>query len=237
MNHLKSFKSFNENVDVIPAHGYPSDKKYKEMIQKYGSGIMNSGTNLVIEDESIDDQIYRDIQNMLRPSDNSLPMSEITDLTNTYDVDEEKVAWILQKCLDDRMDSNKNELKEAVSDCLKYLKEDENIEEPDFNTFLEWFNTSWLMDLEIEYTNKQIKDEFYNQIKDPNQMKLSLESVKKRCDSCEIMNVNGVRTHELGCPESYKDEKRKCKWCGSKFTPEESHQKFCCDGCAEDYNS
>lgn len=135
--------------------------------------------NISEMEESIEDQIYRDIQNMLRPSDNSLPMSEITDLANTYDVDEEKVAWILSKCLDDRMDSNKDELKEAVSECLKYLREDENIEEPDFNTFLEWFG-SWSMGLEIEYTDEQIKIEFDKQTKDPNQMELSLEKTTNK---------------------------------------------------------
>jgi hypothetical protein len=51
------------------------------------------------------------------------------------------------------------------------------------------------------------------------------------------MNINGKRCHEQGCPESWKDEKKECKWCGNKFVPEQIDQKFCDDDCAEAYNS
>lgn len=58
---------------------------------------------------------------------------------------------------------------------------------------------------------------------------------KVRCNSCEIMYINGIRCHETGCPEAYKDEIRECKWCGSKFKPEEKHQNCCSEECAESY--
>lgn len=66
---------------------------------------------------------------------------------------------------------------------------------------------------------------------------LKLNENMKPCHSCEIMTINGKRCHEQGCPESWKDEKRECKWCGTKFKPESFDQKFCDDSCAEDYNS
>lgn len=57
-----------------------------------------------------------------------------------------------------------------------------------------------------------------------------------RCEQCEVVNINGVRCHETGCPEYYKDEKRECKNCGSEFTPEHSRQTTCDHSCYVAYN-
>lgn len=55
------------------------------------------------------------------------------------------------------------------------------------------------------------------------------------CNSCEVAMINGVKCHETGCPDSWQDYKRECKWCGSEFLPE-SNQQFCCDDdCARAY--
>jgi hypothetical protein len=56
-----------------------------------------------------------------------------------------------------------------------------------------------------------------------------------RCEQCEIMYINGVRCHETGCPDAWKDETKNCKWCGSDFKPEAGGQKFCSDSCYLDY--
>ena len=56
-------------------------------------------------------------------------------------------------------------------------------------------------------------------------------------NSCEVVMVNGTRTHELGCPDSWQDYTRECKWCGSEFKPEDVYQVYCDEGCAEAYNS
>ena len=55
------------------------------------------------------------------------------------------------------------------------------------------------------------------------------------CNSCEVMNINGCNGHEIGCPESWKDYKAECEWCGTEFIPAEKGQKCCCDDCAEVY--
>ena len=55
------------------------------------------------------------------------------------------------------------------------------------------------------------------------------------CDQCEVLYINGIKTHEIGCPEAWKDYTRECKWCGSEFTPEEKYQDCCCEDCAEAY--
>lgn len=55
------------------------------------------------------------------------------------------------------------------------------------------------------------------------------------CSSCEVLYVNGVKTHEIGCPEAHKDELRECKWCGGFFNPEERNQDFCSPECGGAY--
>ena len=58
-----------------------------------------------------------------------------------------------------------------------------------------------------------------------------------RCDSCQVLVINGVICHEHGCPDAWRDEIRECKWCGSTFKPEDSHQQFCCEDCHESYST
>jgi hypothetical protein len=52
------------------------------------------------------------------------------------------------------------------------------------------------------------------------------------CDSCEVLYINHVKCHEIGCPDAWKDYKNKCDWCGTEFVPEEKGQKYCCGSCA-----
>lgn len=62
-----------------------------------------------------------------------------------------------------------------------------------------------------------------------------MKTKKEECNSCEVMYINGIRCHERGCPDAWKDEKKICKWCGNEFTPEEKEQVCCDEGCAEAY--
>lgn len=69
-----------------------------------------------------------------------------------------------------------------------------------------------------------------------------------RCDQCEVLVVSGVRCHEQGCPDAWKDETRECKECGTKFKPTTRWDRHCspccwavytgsecqCDGCRDD---
>ena len=61
--------------------------------------------------------------------------------------------------------------------------------------------------------------------------------MKTQCNSCEVLYINGIKCHEHGCPEAWKDEKRSCKWCGSNFVPESKYQNFCSEDCDECYHS
>lgn len=53
----------------------------------------------------------------------------------------------------------------------------------------------------------------------------------RHCNQCEVLFINGVKCHELGCPDAWKDEVRECKWCGGKFKPKERHQQLCSNDC------
>lgn len=57
------------------------------------------------------------------------------------------------------------------------------------------------------------------------------------CDSCQLIRINGIICHEIGCPDSWKDKSRECKWCGADFIPEDRDQHFCEESCAESYHS
>ena len=56
------------------------------------------------------------------------------------------------------------------------------------------------------------------------------------CDSCEILNINGMNCHEHGCPDAWKDYDRECEWCGNTFQPEYKHQELCSIECVLNYN-
>ena len=47
------------------------------------------------------------------------------------------------------------------------------------------------------------------------------------CDSCEIAYINGVRCHEHGCPDAWKDYPKVCFECGCNFVPETRYQRTC----------
>ena len=57
------------------------------------------------------------------------------------------------------------------------------------------------------------------------------------CQSCECVYVNGVKCHEHGCPDAWKDYTRQCLWCGQEFKPETEHQEFCEFSCQEAFSS
>lgn len=57
------------------------------------------------------------------------------------------------------------------------------------------------------------------------------------CHSCEMLRINGVVTHETGCPDAWKDEIRECKFCGSEFFPENSYQLCCDHSCTVAYHN
>ena len=55
------------------------------------------------------------------------------------------------------------------------------------------------------------------------------------CNSCDCFFINGVKCHEHGCPDSWKDYVRKCKFCGCEFKPEDKNQTCCSEDCTQSY--
>lgn len=58
----------------------------------------------------------------------------------------------------------------------------------------------------------------------------------QKCDSCQLMMIQGVVCHETGCRNAWKTETRKCDWCGSYFTPTDRLDFFCSKSCNCSYN-
>jgi hypothetical protein len=52
-----------------------------------------------------------------------------------------------------------------------------------------------------------------------------------KCQSCQLVRINGVLCHEAGCPDAWRSYKRYCAWCGSEFMPEDRGQQYCSDDC------
>lgn len=57
-----------------------------------------------------------------------------------------------------------------------------------------------------------------------------------RCDSCQLLRINGLVCHETGCPQAHVGTLRECDWCGTEFGPETRWQRFCCDDCTQCYH-
>ena len=51
------------------------------------------------------------------------------------------------------------------------------------------------------------------------------------CQSCEMLNINGLNCHETGCPDAWLWYHRECCWCGQLFLPDQLHQKYCSCEC------
>jgi hypothetical protein len=58
--------------------------------------------------------------------------------------------------------------------------------------------------------------------RDSIQFKLGNKAIRERCHSCEVMYINGVRCHETGCPDAWKDTMIPCFECGCDFLPTEN---------------
>ena len=56
-----------------------------------------------------------------------------------------------------------------------------------------------------------------------------------KCDQCDSVTIQGVYTHELGCPNSYKETLVECKWCGQLFEGAMLNQDFCGEDCSDSY--
>ena len=52
------------------------------------------------------------------------------------------------------------------------------------------------------------------------------------CNSCEVVMINGLRCHETGCTEAWRDKTYICKECGQDYKPTGKHDNYC-ESCQE----
>ena len=61
------------------------------------------------------------------------------------------------------------------------------------------------------------------------------------CDNCQVLVVNNIPTHELGCPDIWIDpitqqpSAIECEFCGGSFIPQNRWQTFCSQSCRDSY--
>jgi len=60
---------------------------------------------------------------------------------------------------------------------------------------------------------------------------------KNQCPSCEALMINGVYSHETGCPDKWRNSIAVCPWCGTEFIPSEPFQLFCSEECGINYTT
>lgn len=178
----KSYSHYNRLFRIHPSTGEPFDydeyDRKRNVVEK-----VKSGREFTDDDRN---EVYGEIEMRMRPSDNSLPYRELEDIcTNVLmtEPDEDSMSYvvnIMNDYLRDRDEKYKDELSTEVKDCIRFFKEDQEIQPEDleFENFYDWFKKGgWEDEMVREYTREQVKDEFDKQLHpvDPNQMKLPLE--------------------------------------------------------------
>ena len=62
------------------------------------------------------------------------------------------------------------------------------------------------------------------------------------CDQCQVISIQGLATHELGCPNAWQNPATgeawtaECDECGSAYVPHHRGQSFCSSQCSDLYN-
>jgi hypothetical protein len=57
------------------------------------------------------------------------------------------------------------------------------------------------------------------------------EEITMACSSCQQIRINGIETHETGCPKAWMDTPKDCFQCGYEFYRTESRHQTICDDC------
>lgn len=126
------------------------------------------------QEPSVADEVYAEIETRMRPTDQFLSMSELSEIADIYDVDFEEVLNIMYSYIADRNKAQEEELSFDAQEVLKSLQ-DEGNENPSFNEFLQRFNE---FEHSYEHSTESIRAVFDKLTKDPNQLSLFEELLK-----------------------------------------------------------
>lgn len=126
------------------------------------------------QEPSVADEVYAEIETRMRPTDQFLSMSELSEIADIYDVDFEEVLNIMYSYVADRNKAQEEELSFEAQEVLKSLQ-DEGNENPSFTKFLQRFNE---FEHSYEHSTESIRAIFDKLTKDPNQLSLFEELLK-----------------------------------------------------------
>jgi len=120
--------------------------------------------------------VYYEIEVRLRPTDSTLPYSELQDISNEYDVDFKDVLNTLGQVLSDRENRSTEDSKYIVSNVLKELNH--GIEKAvSFDELMNYISNNYNSD---EYDADQLEIAYDKLTKDPNQLSLFEKAVSQK---------------------------------------------------------
>lgn len=178
----KSYQHYNRHFGIHPKTGEPFDWDSLPVKEKTNNSPVSSKKKQGFTQDDYN-EVYAEIEMRMRPSDNSLPYTELEEIVISClmtEPDEQSMIYVnnvMQDYLTKREEDNKDELSDEVRDCLKEFKEDHGIppDELSFTEFYDWFDKGgWIDSMVKEYSKEQIKKEFERQTKNPMQMTLPL---------------------------------------------------------------
>lgn len=138
-------------------------------------GVIKLYVNYLLEKESTDvsesslaDEVYAEIETRMRPTDQFLSISEISEIADIYDVDYEEVLNIMQAYVMDRNKAQQEDLIFDIKEILRTLEEEGN-QNPSFSEFFQKFKE---FEHDYPYSAESVRAEFDKLTKDPNQLSL-----------------------------------------------------------------
>ena len=144
---------------------------------------------------SVSQEIYDEIEMRMRPTDYSLPHSELNEIAEMYGVDFEEVLNIMQSYLSNRVKEEADELNSTSIEALKELENEGNTN-PSFNEFIVKLNQ--ISDFTYRHSPQDIQREFDKLTKNPNQISLFEKFVRK--------TLQEVKYNDQGIAFDYDDE-------------------------------
>lgn len=111
-------------------------------------------------------EVYDEIEMRMRPTDDSLPYSELMDISNEYNVDFEDVIQIMSDYLNDRNSSKKEDLENTIKYIIDTTFEGSA---PSFEEFLEEFKNEGDF---RKYDLEEVRKKYKELTEDPNQMSM-----------------------------------------------------------------
>lgn len=169
---IHGYKNRDENIAGDSGLQGNIDELKMEFVDMFGDGKAMPSTIdeiNVTPAEDVAAEINSEIENMMRPSDDTLTYSELNDIANEYNVDVEEVIQMMGNYVMKRNSERQVELTDAVKEILNALSDHD---EPQFKNVLQYWKQFNYGDDLSWVTPEDLKAEFTKQTVDPNQLSL-----------------------------------------------------------------